>query len=103
MNFAPLRALLVLLILAVFPAAPGLAQEDASDAQTAALPAILDSRVTSTAERARLVLDITNPTEFTIYTLAAPQRVIIELRAQSGDSGGQVAGDGLVSSYDIAS
>lgn len=103
MNFAPFRALLVLLILAVFPAASGLAQEDVSDAETAALPAILDSRVTSTAERARLVLDITNPTEFTIYTLAAPQRVVVELRAQSGDSGGQVAGDGLVSNYTIAS
>lgn len=103
MNFAPLRALFILLSLLVLPASSGLAQDEASEAETAALPAILDSRVTSAGERARLVLDITNPTEFAIYTLAAPDRVVVELRAQSRDGDeAHVAGDGLVADYTIA-
>ncbi len=110
MKFAPLRALVLALSILAGLTGPGLAQDAApeeaqaeqasEEAETA--PAVLDSRVTSTPERARLVLDLSMPTEFGVYTLADPARMVVELRAQSGEGGeGQAAGDGLVSGYTV--
>ncbi len=108
------RAKLIFFILAfaIFNGPAGLAQENSapepaaeaaeSDAGPAA-PALLDSRVTATQDRARLVLDLTTPTEFAVYTAADPMRVVVELRGQAGESGqdNQPAGDGLVSAYSV--
>lgn len=106
MNFGPLRACWLALAILVGSAGIALAQEAESggvDAASGTPPAVLDSRVTSTPERARLVLDITNPTEFAVYTLAEPDRMVVELRAQAGaGDDGQVAGEGLVSSYTLS-
>lgn len=66
-------------------------------------PTVLDSRVTTTPERARLVLDLSEPTEFGVYTLTGPDRVVIELRGAttSPESGATPAGDGLVTRYSV--
>ncbi|SDG66519.1 N-acetylmuramoyl-L-alanine amidase [Pelagibacterium luteolum] len=66
-------------------------------------PALLDSRVTATEDRARLVLDLTTPPEFAVYTQADPMAVVIELRAQVGqaDEVTEPAGTGLVSGYSV--
>jgi N-acetylmuramoyl-L-alanine amidase len=109
-----MRAKLIIFVLAcaIFYGPVGLAQEDLAaetpaaaaedDAQPTA-PALLDSRVTATEDRARLVLDLTTPTEFAVYTATDPMRVIVELRGQAGDSGqdNQPAGDGLVTAYGV--
>lgn len=107
MNFGPLRAFWLVLAILAGLIGQGIAQEaevDGAEAAADTLPAVLDSRVTSTPERARLVLDITNPTEFAVYTLAGPDRMVVELRAQAGPGGeGQTAGEGLVSGYTVDS
>ncbi|MEQ8445007.1 MAG: N-acetylmuramoyl-L-alanine amidase [Pelagibacterium sp.] len=108
------RAKLIFFILAfaIFNVPAGPAQENpAAEAPAAATeagaqptaPALLDSRVTATQDRARLVLDLTTPTEFAVYTAADPMRVIVELRGQAGDGGqdNQPAGDGLVTAYSV--
>jgi N-acetylmuramoyl-L-alanine amidase len=103
MNLRPLRALWIVLALTVGLGGQVLAQDNAgAEAAEDASPAVIDSRVTSTPERARLVLDLTQPTEFAVYTLAEPNRMVVELRAEAtaGDQG-QSAGEGLVTSYSI--
>ncbi|WP_404403802.1 N-acetylmuramoyl-L-alanine amidase [Pelagibacterium halotolerans] len=99
------RALCVLLV-AGLASAGAFAQEaeEAAQADGQVAPALLDSRVTTTPERARLVLDLTQPTEFAVYTLAAPNRVVVEVRAQSGpdeDDAPAIGGEGLVTAYSI--
>lgn len=98
-------ARLLSLITLVFAAlAPGLAQDTTEAPQAGAVPpALLDSRVTAAPERARLVLDLTTPTEFAVYTLADPMRVMVELRAQTSAGGDATlpGGEGLVPDYRI--
>lgn len=96
--------LLSLILLSFLACLPVYAQEagETPPAETAP-PALLDSRVTATPERARLVLDLTTPTEFAVYTLADPMRVVVELRAQTASAGeGPLpGGDGLVPDYRV--
>ncbi|WP_417581770.1 N-acetylmuramoyl-L-alanine amidase [Pelagibacterium sp.] len=84
------------------PQAEATSEAQASNGEQAD-PALLDSRVTATQDRARLVLDLTTPTEFAVYTTDNPMRVVVELRGQTGTSGqdNQPTGDGLVSAYNI--
>lgn len=105
---APRARLVFLAMVCVFlHVAAWPAQEEtpapAEAAQAVAAPALLDSRVTATQDRARLVLDLTTPTEFAVHTVAEPMSVVVELRAQTGDGEqeNQPAGDGLITGYDI--
>lgn len=100
--------LLFLALFCVFLHAPLALGQEAAPIETAEAaaenpPALLDSRVTATEERARLVLDLTTPTEFAVHTLADPMSVVIELRAQTGAVGDatQPAGDGLITGYAV--
>lgn len=113
MIVAAVRAKLIFLVLAgvLFNGAVGMAQDGAPEgaapaaAETeagSAAPALLDSRVTATQDRARLVLDLTTPTEFVVYTANDPMSVVIEFRGQAGtDQDNQPTGDGLVTAYTI--
>jgi N-acetylmuramoyl-L-alanine amidase len=67
------------------------------------LPEIADARLTTTPERARLVLDLTATTEFAVVSLAEPDRIAIDVKASSLQfvAPADVAGDGLVSDYSI--
>ena len=67
------------------------------------LPEILDARVTTTPQRARLILDLSGPTEFAIASLDAPDRIAIDVRASGLKFAvpADVAGDGVVSSYTV--
>lgn len=101
---APARLFLSLICLCFFAFASGaLAQEDADPADAGAAPALLDSRVTATDDRARLVLDLTASAEFGVYTQAEPMSVVVELGAQLGAESEQAepAGSGLVSGYEV--
>lgn len=67
------------------------------------LPELSDARLSTTADRARLILDLSGPTEFAIASLVGPLRIAIDVRV-----GGvafavppDVAGEGIVAGYSI--
>ncbi|HQZ12986.1 MAG TPA: N-acetylmuramoyl-L-alanine amidase [Devosia sp.] len=72
-------------------------------AQDDLLPEVLDARVTATAERARLILDLSGRTEFAIATLDGPNRIAIDVRAADIRFAvpPDVAGSGVVTGYSI--
>src|SRR5690349_360160 len=45
------------------------------------LPEVLDARVTATPERARLIIDLSGPTEFAIVSLSGPDRIAIDVKS----------------------
>ena len=67
------------------------------------LPGVIAVRVSTTPERARLIFDLNFQTEFAIVSLAAPNRIAIDVRA-SGlmfTETGPPAGTGLVNAYSV--
>jgi N-acetylmuramoyl-L-alanine amidase len=87
-----LRLLLAFLALLLPMAAP-LAQ--------AALPSVLAVRVTTTPQRARLIVDLSSPSEFAIATLEGPERIAIDVKASKLDilEPAGVTGTGLVGDF----
>jgi N-acetylmuramoyl-L-alanine amidase len=79
---------------------PVLAQPAAGEP---ALPEVIDARVTSTPERARLILDLSAPTEFAIASLAEPNSIAVDVKASGLKfaAPADVAGEGVVSSYTV--
>lgn len=80
--------------------APARAQEPVDPT---VLPQVLDARVSTTPERARLILDLSGPTEFAIASLGDPDRIAIDVKV-----GGlafavppDAAGEGIVRTYTI--
>ncbi|MDP1730608.1 MAG: N-acetylmuramoyl-L-alanine amidase [Devosia sp.] len=69
----------------------------------AALPEVIDARVTTTPQRARLILDLSGPTEFAIASLDKPGRVAIDVKVAGIKFAvpADVAGSGVVASYTI--
>jgi N-acetylmuramoyl-L-alanine amidase len=65
------------------------------------LPDVLDARLTATPERARLILDLSGPTEFAIVSLSGPDRIAIDVKSTAMKFAvpPDVAGQGIVSSY----
>jgi N-acetylmuramoyl-L-alanine amidase len=84
-----------LLALGLF-VAPALSQE-----QLAALPDVVDARVSTTPERARLIIDLSAKTEFAIVSLTEPNRIAIDVRAANlkFTTPPTPAGQGIVASY----
>jgi N-acetylmuramoyl-L-alanine amidase len=70
----------------------------------AALPQVVDARVTTTPERARLIVDLSGPTQFAIVSLDGPNRVAIDVKAADSEIPGpaKVAGTGIVSDVSVA-
>jgi N-acetylmuramoyl-L-alanine amidase len=68
------------------------------------LPSVIAVRVSSTPERARLILDLTGRTEFATVSLDGPDRIAVDVKAISlqFDAAPPVAGkDGIVSAYTV--
>lgn len=67
------------------------------------LPEVLDARVTATPERARLIIDLSGPTEFAIVSLAGPDRIAIDVKSTGTKIAvpPDVAGGGIVSRYTV--
>jgi len=65
------------------------------------LPMVLAARVTTTPQRARLVLDLSASTEFAIATLKDPQRIAVDVKASKVtiDTPQAVTGNGIVSGF----
>src|SRR5690554_4038519 len=106
MSFLSMRGRLLVLILLYLGGLAGMAiaqeaeSESVGTAAASTPPPLLDSRVTATQDRARLVLDLGTPTDFAVHTASDPMRVIVQLRAQAGENNEtQPAGDGLVTGY----
>jgi N-acetylmuramoyl-L-alanine amidase len=80
----------------VFAAGEAMAQES--------LPEVVAARVSTTPERARLILDLSGTTEFAMVSLAEPNRVAVDVKASSVPTIAPqaVAGKGIVSSFTTA-
>ncbi|MCF1742731.1 N-acetylmuramoyl-L-alanine amidase [Paradevosia shaoguanensis] len=67
------------------------------------LPEVLDARVSTTPQRARLVLDLAAPTQFAIVSLDNPNRIAIDVKASGLEFTEltPVAGEGIVASYNV--
>src|SRR5690606_33715340 len=66
-------------------------------------PDVLDARVTATPERARLIVDLSGPTEFAIVSLDNPNRIAIDVKAFELKilAPADVAGQGLVTGFSV--
>ena len=69
----------------------------------AALPDVLAVRVSATPDRARMILDLSDTTEFALASLASPERIAVDVKAGAVKIGQPplVAGHGLVPSFTI--
>ena len=67
------------------------------------LPDVMAARVTTTTDRARLILDLSLPTKFAVVALDGPNRIAVDVKAGSlkFDSPPPPAGSGLVSGYTV--
>ena len=74
-----------------------------SESGTAVLPEVIDARVTTTDQRARLILDLSGSTEFAIASLDAPNRIAVDVKVEGLRFAvpADVAGSGVVSSYTV--
>ncbi|MBJ3784285.1 N-acetylmuramoyl-L-alanine amidase [Devosia sediminis] len=95
---------LIRLALGALAMVAGLAVAQAQDAAVLPpLPNVIDARVTATADRARLVVDLAERTAFSFVSLADPQRLAIDVRAGTfsvPEPSGAPA-EGLVEAYVI--
>jgi N-acetylmuramoyl-L-alanine amidase len=81
----------------VLTAIPALAQDDpASD-----LPSVEAARVSTTPDRARLILDLSAVTEFAVASIGDPNRIVVDVKAGSVPTIATqpVAGQGIVASF----
>jgi N-acetylmuramoyl-L-alanine amidase len=64
---------------------------------------VLDARVTATPERARLILDLSGPTEFAIVSLSGPDRIAVDVKSTGTRiaAPADVAGGGIVARYTV--
>jgi N-acetylmuramoyl-L-alanine amidase len=99
-GFLGLAALFLLAALMAFGAIPARAQtlESIED-----YPDVVDARVTTTPERARLIIDLDGPTEFAIVSLDGPNRIAIDVKAFELKilAPADVAGKGIVTSFTV--
>ncbi len=91
------RTILVLLMLACIPSA------QAQLTSVEDYPDVVDARVTTTAERARLIIDLDGPTQFAIVSLDQPDRIVVDVKAFDLKilAPADVAGTGIVSRFSI--
>ncbi len=80
----------------VFVAVPVAAQDE--------LPDVVAARVSTTPERARLIVDLSAVTEFAIASIADPDRIAVDVRADTVPTiaAQAVAGQGIVASFTTA-
>ncbi len=95
---APARILrgALMAVLTLFCAGLAVAQD--------ALPDVMAARVSTTPERARLIVDLTATTEFALASLASPDRIVVDVRADTVPTIAPqaVAGEGIVSRFTTA-
>ncbi len=96
-----LAALFAAFCLSAMPQAQDAAPE-AAPAAPVALPNVIDVRVSATPDRARLVVDLADKTEFALVSLSEPDRLAIDVRAATfsvPEPSGKPAGEGMIADY----
>ncbi|MDB5505623.1 MAG: hypothetical protein JWR75_261 [Devosia sp.] len=105
---ATLAALLLMIGTSAF--APSLAQDAVPDTAVIeegtagpVLPAVIAVRVSTTPERARMVVDLNFQTEFALVSLDNPGRIAIDLKAAGlmFTESPPISGSGLVAAFDM--
>jgi len=107
-GFLRLFSAFVLVLALAAPAmaqSPGVPDSALDDPRggVSTLPEVLDARVTATPERARLIIDLSGPTEFAIVSLAGPDRIAIDVKSTGTRIAvpPDVAGGGIVARYSV--
>ncbi|MDB5539635.1 MAG: hypothetical protein JWQ89_1362 [Devosia sp.] len=92
-------AILMVLVTSLFAVHPAFAQLESMEDY----PDVIDARVTATPQRARLIIDLSAPTEFAIVSLDKPDRIAIDVKAFDLKilAPADVAGKGIVTSYTV--
>ncbi len=98
------RAALAGLGLMALSVLPGLAEDvpaTATETATPAWPEVIDMRILSNAERARLIIDLNGMSEFATASLAEPDRIVVDVKAKGLEAPieEKKAGDGLIGAY----
>ncbi len=98
MNFSVIRKLVTVLICLLWPLGFVGAQE-----ADGPLPSVIDARVSTTPERARLILDLSGPTDFAVATIADPPQIAVDVRAASVSLKAEnvPAGEGIVGGFSV--
>lgn len=98
-GFMRVAKILLILVASIFAAMPAYAQVESIEDY----PDVVDARVSTTPERARLIIDLSGPTEFAIASLDKPDRIAIDVKAFDLKilAPADVAGKGIVASYTI--
>ncbi|MEO9296633.1 N-acetylmuramoyl-L-alanine amidase [Devosia alba] len=68
------------------------------------LPNVMDARVTQTRDRARLVIDLADKTEFALVSLSEPDRLAIDVRAATStvpEPNVEVTDEGVIAQYQL--
>ncbi len=97
----------VLLILAfwLLTASGALAQDNATAPATLSAPeaVLLAARVSTTPERARLVLDLSEETEFSVISVDSPNRFAVDVRVARSEveQPAEAAGEGLIAEWRV--
>src|SRR5262245_37960030 len=96
-----LRAIGLLITVALLLLGPARADDPVGNQQSLE---VVGARVTTTPERARLILDLTHTTKFAIVSLAGPNRIAVDVQATGlkFSTAPPPAGSGLVSAYTVA-
>jgi N-acetylmuramoyl-L-alanine amidase len=101
-----LQSLALAIVFMLCAALPAVTQETPAPQNVTpaavALPNVIDLRITSTPERARLVIDLAAKTEFALVSLSEPNRLAIDVRAATfsvPEPEGVPAGEGLIAQY----
>ncbi|MDP3315994.1 MAG: N-acetylmuramoyl-L-alanine amidase [Devosia sp.] len=96
-GFAALLWLAALMLFGA-PSAYAQALESVED-----YPDVVDARVTTTPDRARLIIDLDGPTEFAIVSLDNPDRIAIDVKAFDLKilAPADVAGKGIVKTFKV--
>ncbi len=103
-RFVALMAVLLLLGSAPTAAQPGTPSAPSSPAQdrgAAGKPVVMDVRVGEHADRTRFVVELSDPVKLRVFTLSAPDRVVIDMPEVLWRVGGpdHPSGRGVVKSY----
>ncbi len=98
-GFAGFAAIVLVLLASLFAAHPAFAQLESIEDY----PDVIDARVTATPQRARLIIDLSGPTEFAIVSLDKPNRIAIDVKAFELKilAPADVAGKGIVTGYTV--
>lgn len=96
---AGFAAIVLVLVASLFAVHPAFAQLESIEDY----PDVIDARVTATPQRARLIIDLSGPTEFAIVSLDKPNRIAIDVKAFELKilAPADVAGKGIVTGYTV--